>query len=127
MAIFMLMVKTMVVLVKTMVVLVKMVKILVFKAGEFDLVGRIIVWTFIHEWIEETPSSRALTNNNSHDERPANSIVHNQHTWIHSSIKNIIMIFLATKTQMVPLCAGLRLGVGLLLCFVFWTHFDLKG
>ena len=24
------------------------------------LVGRIIVWTFIHEWIEETPSRRAL-------------------------------------------------------------------
>ena len=31
-----------------------------FVGDDNDLVGLIMVWTFIHEWIEETPSRRAL-------------------------------------------------------------------
>ena len=31
-----------------------------FVGDDDDLVGLIMVWTFIHEWIEETPSRRAL-------------------------------------------------------------------
>ena len=35
-----------------------------FVGDDDDLVGLIMVWTFIHEWIEETPSRRALVINN---------------------------------------------------------------
>ena len=70
------------------------------KGDEYYRVGRIIVWTFIHEWIDETPSSRALPMKVDYNR----SISHFR-----------------------SLCARLRLCVRHLLCFVLWRHFDLTG